>query len=61
MTTIDVARLWTKAEVADFPRLSTRTIDRRVRDGSLPAIKLGGSIRFSPSAVIEATTADDGW
>jgi excisionase family DNA binding protein len=47
-------RLWTIRDVADFARVSTRTVHRRIADGTLPAIRIGGLVRFDPHAVTEA-------
>ncbi|HTQ45746.1 MAG TPA: helix-turn-helix domain-containing protein [Polyangiaceae bacterium] len=51
-----VAHLWTVDEVADYLRLSTRTVHRRVADGTLPALKIGALVRFDPDAVAAAVT-----
>jgi excisionase family DNA binding protein len=44
----------TKAEAAARLNVSVRTIDRRIKDGTLPTVKLGGAIRIPISAVLRA-------
>jgi len=39
-------------EVADYLRLSLRTVERRIRDGLLPARKDGRLIRIAREAVL---------
>jgi excisionase family DNA binding protein len=41
-------RLLTPDELAPFLALSPKTIYSRVRSGSMPAIRIGASIRFDP-------------
>jgi excisionase family DNA binding protein len=50
----NLRRLWTTEDVARFARISPRTVQRRVADGKLPAIRLGGVVRFDPDAVVAA-------
>jgi excisionase family DNA binding protein len=49
--------LWTIDDAARYLRVSTRTIRRRVADGTIPAIRLGGLVRFNPDAL--ASVASD--
>lgn len=47
--------LWDKQECAAFLRIRTRTLDKYVALGKIPAIKLSHKlVRFDPSAVIAA-------
>jgi excisionase family DNA binding protein len=46
-----VEPLLTKADVADRLRVSPRTVDALRHDG-LPSLKVGGSVRFTESALI---------
>jgi excisionase family DNA binding protein len=43
--------LWTVREVAEFLRLSTKTVYRLSAEGRLPCVKLGGSLRFMPNRI----------
>jgi excisionase family DNA binding protein len=36
----------TKADIADWLGVSTRTIDQKMADGSLPYLKIGRTVRF---------------
>ena len=47
------SQLITPAEVAEFLRLPTNRIYVLVREGILPACKIGRQIRFSPKAIEE--------
>ena len=42
-----------RKEVARLLRVSERTIDKRIVNQTLPAYKIGGSIRFKKSEVLE--------
>jgi predicted DNA-binding transcriptional regulator AlpA len=45
-------RLITKAELASRLNLSTRSIDRKIEDGSIPrGIRLGGAVRWRESVI----------
>lgn len=46
-------RLVTKKEVAQFISVTTRTIEVMVRDGRIPVIRLGRTVRFSLADVLE--------
>lgn len=39
--------LYTREEVARILRLSLRTIDKLTKDGKLPSVRLGRTVRFS--------------
>lgn len=43
---------YTPAEVAEILKLSTKTVHRRIDDGTLRAVRIGGSIRI-PAEVID--------
>lgn len=43
--------LLTKKELADRLRVSVRTIDRGIKDGSIPHIKIGKTIRIHESVL----------
>lgn len=51
----DNSRLMTKREVADFFRVSTRTIDRWILAGKLKKIKVGGDSRFESQEIARLT------
>lgn len=44
-------RLLTRADVAYLLRISKRTVDRMVKDGLLPAVRIGRGVRFKPQAL----------
>jgi excisionase family DNA binding protein len=44
-------RLYTVAEVAEYLRVSQRTVRRMVKSGDLPAIRVGGSLRITESSL----------
>ena len=44
-------QLWTVAEVAEFLGRSKRSVYQLSAEGSLPAIRLGGHLRFDPSSI----------
>ena len=48
--TSDIA-LWDKHETAERLRVSQRTIDNRIKSGTIPYIKLGKLIRFIPADI----------
>lgn len=48
---IPVPPLMTKKELADRLRVSLRTIDRGIKDGSIPHIKIGKTIRIHESVL----------
>ena len=41
-------------EAADLFKVSTKTIRRRLADGSIPALRLGGVIRINPADLAQA-------
>jgi len=47
-------RLVDRHKLADLIGLSVPTIDRRVRDGSIPVIRSGKRVLFDPTAVVAA-------
>jgi excisionase family DNA binding protein len=47
----DNSRLMTKREIADYFRVSTRTIDRWSNAGKIRKIKVGGDARFKSEEV----------
>lgn len=58
--------LLTKKQTADFYATTTRTIDRWLLEGTLPAdakVVIGGSVRFRTAVLMDhingTTTADD--
>jgi len=52
-TTDTVETMYTRAELAATWRLSARTIDRARADGALAFLKIGRSVRFPESAVLQ--------
>lgn len=52
MVTSTDAEFLTKAEAADYLKVSTRTIDRMRSAGELPAFRLRRSVRFRRSDVL---------
>lgn len=48
-----------KFELSKRTPLSVSTIERRVKDGSLPAVKIGRRLMFSPDAVVTALTTNE--
>lgn len=51
--------LITKEELSERTTLSLSSIERRVKDGSLPAVQMGRRVLFSPEAVVIALTRGD--
>jgi len=57
MSTINAAEvpvadgLWTVTEVAAFLKVSRSWVYHRLESGLLPHIRLGGLVRFEPSAI----------
>jgi hypothetical protein len=45
---ISTGILLKKKDVTALLRISMRTLDYRIRDGSIPYIKVGGAVRFLP-------------
>tara|TARA_R100000781_G_scaffold104994_1_gene68780 strand:+ start:121 stop:309 length:189 start_codon:yes stop_codon:yes gene_type:complete len=43
--------LWDVSQVAKIFKVSNRTIQKQFENGSLPGIKVGKQIRFSPEAI----------
>ncbi len=52
-------QILTLNEVADYLRLSNSTIYRLIKDGELPAKKIGGTWRFSKVAIQEWFKVND--
>ena len=50
----DPEELWLARDVAKYAKLSERTVFTRTEDGTIPAIRIGRSVRYRPSAVKEA-------
>ena len=46
--------LWLGRDVAEYMKLSERTIFTMTANGTLPAIRIGRSVRYRPAAVMEA-------
>jgi excisionase family DNA binding protein len=46
-----IATLWRVEDVAECLRTSTRTVWRRVADVTIPVVRVGSVVRFSPEAV----------
>lgn len=51
---LEAEELWLARDVAKFTKLSERTIFTLTQDGVIPAVRLGRSVRYRPSAVMEA-------
>jgi len=50
--TCDSTSLLTSKEAAGFLRISTRTLfDRTMPHGSIPCVRIGRSVRYSPAAL----------
>ncbi len=56
--TFDVNRSYSRAEVANLLNVSTRTVDRRVRDGAILAIKNGNTVRIDGASLHRHRTGD---
>ncbi len=48
---MDETRYLTAAEVAERLGISLRTVRRRIADGTLPAVRIGGAVRVPASAL----------
>jgi len=46
--------LWLARDVAKFMKLSERTVFTMTANGTLPAVRIGRSVRYRPAAVMEA-------
>lgn len=55
----DAPLLIDKHELAKRTTLSVSTIERRVKDGQLPAVKVGRRVLFAPDAVLAALAANE--
>lgn len=44
--------LWTLREVAEYLRVSEKTVRRRVAQGTLPCVRIGRGLRFQPSELL---------
>ncbi|GAA5510587.1 excisionase family DNA-binding protein [Novipirellula caenicola] len=51
--------LITKDELAKRTTLSLSSIERRVNDGTLPAVRVGRRVLFSPDAVVQALSTNE--
>lgn len=51
---LETEELWLARDVARFTKLSERTVFTLTQDGTIPAVRLGRSVRYRPSAVMEA-------
>ena len=49
----DTVGTYTRAEAAEVLRVSESTIKRRIADGTLPTVPLGGRVVRLPAAVID--------
>lgn len=58
MQTLD--RLWTPDEAAAFLQISRRTVYDMANRGTIPAIKVGGQMRFRCQA-LDDWIAESGW
>ena len=52
--TVIPEELWLARDVAKFAKLSERTIFTLTANGTLPAIRIGRSVRYRPATVREA-------
>jgi excisionase family DNA binding protein len=50
-TTTVIEKLWKPDELANVLRITKGTVLQLFRSGRLPGIKVGGSVRFSPSDI----------
>lgn len=50
---------YTRREAAEVLGVSESTIKRRIRDGSLPTVKLGGKVVRLPARVIDQLAAGE--
>lgn len=48
---MNLERLMTAKEVAEVTRLALSTIYEKVHQGHIPHVKIGESVRFSPTAI----------
>lgn len=54
------AALLTREDVAQILSCSTRTVDRLVASGDLPAIRIGKLVRFNPETIQRLVSDPDG-
>lgn len=54
------AALLTREDVAQILSCSTRTVDRLVASGDLPAIRIGKLVRFKPGTIQRLVSDPDG-
>jgi excisionase family DNA binding protein len=57
MTNIELEPLLTVRDVASAYQLAESTVRRLAHEGKLPAVKVGGSVRFSPRDLDDALLA----
>ena len=50
-TNVNLEQLITARELAQVTRLALSTIYQKVHEGQIPYVKIGESVRFSPSAI----------
>lgn len=50
----NMKELWLARDVARFTKLSERTVFTLTKDGVIPCVRLGRSVRYRPAAVLEA-------
>lgn len=48
---IDFESLWTAADVARYLKVSRSWVYQKVDEGLLPALRVGGTLRFEPAAI----------
>ena len=53
----ETVELWTVRETADFLKFTVETTRKLIRDGSIPACKVGGSIRVNRDELLAAVAA----
>lgn len=49
--TVSSENLWTVNDVASYLRVSTSMVYKRAEDGTLPCLRIIGSLRFDPEAI----------
>lgn len=51
ITTADPDTLWTVKEVAHYLRVSTSLVYKKAEAGTMPCVRIFGSLRFDPAAI----------
>jgi excisionase family DNA binding protein len=54
MHTQDTDRLFNTMEIADYIKVSRRTISNMIKDKKIPYLKIGKTVRFDPTKVLNA-------